>query len=65
MKPQRSSWRVRVGSECLHQHREEEGQVLGTPNGEFMCGVEVDDFWDGVKGWAILSQYVLAVFTLG
>lgn len=29
-----------------------------------MCGVEMDDLWDGVKGRAVLSQHVLPVFTL-
>lgn len=51
-------------SECLHQHGEQQGQVLGTSNREFVCGVEVDDFWDGVKGRAVLSQHVLSVFAL-
>lgn len=52
-------------SECLHQHREQQGQVLGPSDRQFVRGVEVDDFWDGVKGRAVLSQHVLAVFTLG
>ncbi len=52
-------------SECLHQHGEQQGQVLGTSDREFVRGVEVDDFWDGVKGRAVLSQHVLAVFALG
>lgn len=52
-------------SECLHQHGEQQGQVLGTSDREFVRGVEVDDFWDGVKGRAVLSQDVLAVFTPG
>lgn len=48
-------------SECLHQHREEQREVLGAPDGEFVCGVEVDDLWDGVKRRAVLSQDVFAV----
>lgn len=36
-----------------------------TSDREFMCGVEMDDLWDGVKGRAVLSQHVLPVFTLG
>lgn len=52
-------------SECLHQHGEQQGQVLGTSDWEFVCGVEVDDFWDGVKRSAVLSQHVLAIFALG
>lgn len=52
-------------SECLHQHGEQQGQVLSPSDREFVCGVEVDDFWDGVKRWAVLSQHVFAVFTLG
>ena len=39
--------------------------MLGTSDGEFVRGVEVDDFWDGVKVRAVLSQHVLAVFILG
>lgn len=38
--------------------------MLGASDREFVCGVEVDDFWDGVKGGAVLSQHVLAVFIL-
>lgn len=49
-------------SERLHQHREQQREVLGTPDREFVCGVEVDDFWDCVKGRAVLSQDVLPVF---
>lgn len=49
-------------SECLHQHRKEQGQVFCTSDREFMGGVEVDDLWDGVKGRAVLSQHVLPVF---
>lgn len=39
--------------------------MLGTSDGEFVRGVEVDDFWDGVKVRAVLSQHVLAVFIPG
>lgn len=39
--------------------------MLCTTDWEFVCGVEVNDFWDRVKGRAVLSQYVLAIFTLG
>lgn len=52
-------------SECLHQNGEQQGQVLGTSDREFVCGVEVYHLWDGVKWRAVLSQHVLAVFTLG
>lgn len=38
--------------------------MLGTSDWEFVCGVEVDDLWDGVKGWAVLPQHIFAVFTL-
>lgn len=38
--------------------------MLGTSDREFVCGVKVDDLWDGVKGRAVLSQHVLAVFIL-
>lgn len=48
-------------SECLHEHGEEQREVLGAPDGEFVCGVEVDDLWDGVKWRAVLSQDVLPV----
>ena len=54
----------RAQSECLHQHRKEQGQVFCTSDREFMCGVEMDDLWDGVKGRAVLSQHVLPVFAL-
>lgn len=57
-------WERRGQSECLHQHREQQGQVLGTSHWEFVCGVEVYHLWDGVKGRAVLSQHILAVFTL-
>lgn len=57
---------VRGGaSECLHQHGEEQRQMLGASDRELVIGVEVDDFWDGVKGRAVLSQHVLAVFITG
>lgn len=52
-------------SERLHQHREQQGQVLRTTDLEFVCGIEVDDFRDRVKGRTVLSKHVLAVFTLG
>lgn len=39
--------------------------MLSTSDREFMCGVEVYHLWDGVKGGAVLSQDILAVFTLG
>lgn len=48
-------------SECLHEHWEEQREVLGAPDGEFVCGVEVDDLWDGVKRRAVLSQDVFPV----
>ncbi len=51
-------------SERLHQHGEQQGQVLGTSDREFVRGIEVDDLWDGFKGRAVLSQHVLAIFTL-
>lgn len=35
-----------------------------TSDREFMGGVEMDDLRDGVKGRAVLSQHVLAVFAL-
>lgn len=38
--------------------------MLGTSDWEFVCGVEVDDLWDGVKGRAVLSQHILAIFIL-
>lgn len=50
-------------SECLHQDREEQGEVLSTSDWEFVRGVKVDDLWDGVKGWAVLSQNILTIFT--
>lgn len=52
-------------SQCLHQHREEQGQVLGSAYRKFVCGVKMDDLWDGVERRAVLSQHVLAIFTLG
>jgi len=52
-------------SERLHQHGEQQRQMLGASDREFVCGVEVDDFWDGVKGRAVLAQHVLAVFIPG
>lgn len=39
--------------------------MLGTSDGEFVCGVEVYNLWYGVKGRAVLSQHILTVFTLG
>lgn len=38
--------------------------MLCTADWEFVCGVKVDDFWDCVKGRAVLSQYILAIFAL-
>lgn len=38
--------------------------MLGTSDREFVCGVEVDDLWDGVKRRAVLSQHILAIFIL-
>lgn len=52
-------------SERLHQHGEQQGEVLGASDREFVCCVEVDDFRYGVEGRAVLSQHVLAVFALG
>lgn len=52
-------------SECLHEHGEQQREVLGAPDGEFVCGVEVDDLWDGVKRRAVLSQDVLPVLQMG
>lgn len=52
-------------SECLHEHREQQGQVLSTSDWQFVRGVEVDDLWDGVKGRTVLAQDVLAVFAVG
>lgn len=64
MKSQKVQEEGQGQSECLHQHGEQQGQVFGTPDGKFVCGVEVDDLWDGVKRRAVLSKHVLAVFTL-
>lgn len=38
--------------------------MLSTSDGEFVCGVEVYHLWDGVEGGAVLTQHVLAIFTL-
>lgn len=51
-------------SECLHQHGEQQGQVLSSSYGKSVCGVEVNQFWYGVKRRAVLSQHVLAIFAL-
>lgn len=53
--------RVWGQSECLHEHREEQREVLGAPDGEFVRGVEVDDLRDGVERRAVLSQDVFPV----
>lgn len=49
-------------SECLHQHREQQGQVLGPPDREFVRSIKVDDLGDGVKWRAVLSKHVLSIF---
>lgn len=52
-------------SECLHQHREQQGQVLSTSDREFVIGVVVYHLWYGIKGRAVLPQHILTVFTPG
>jgi len=51
-------------SESLNQHGEEQGQVFSSFDGEFMCGVIVDHFRDGVKRRAVLAQDIAAIFAL-
>lgn len=39
--------------------------MLGPSYGKSVIGVEVNQFWYGVERGAVLTQHVLAVFTLG
>lgn len=52
-------------SESLHQHREQQRQVLGSTDRELVCGVKMDDLRDSVEWGAVLTQDVLSVFALG
>ncbi|TRY90198.1 hypothetical protein DNTS_025279, partial [Danionella cerebrum] len=56
----RRRWR----SECLHQHREQQGEVLGSADRQLVGGVEVNDFRDGVERGAVFSQDELPVTRL-
>lgn len=51
-------------SERLHQHREQQGQVFGSADGQFVCGVVMNDFRDGVKRRTVLSQNELPITRL-
>lgn len=52
-------------SEGLHNDRVQQGHVLGSSDGQLVCGVEMDDLWDGREGGAVLPQHVTAVCGLG
>lgn len=56
--------RVCVVSERLHQHREQQGQVFGSADGQFVRGVVMNDFRDGVKRRTVLSQDELPITRL-
>lgn len=51
-------------SESLNQHGEEQGQVFGSFDREFVCGVIVDHFRNGLKWRAVLAKDIAAVFAL-
>lgn len=55
---------VCVASERLHQHREEQRQVFGSTDGQFVCGVVMNDFRDGVERRTVLSQDELPITRL-
>lgn len=48
-------------SEGLHDDRVQQGHVLGSSDGQLVCGVVMDDLWDGGEGGAVLPQHVTAV----
>lgn len=35
--------------------------MLGPSDGQLVCGVVMDDLWDGAEGGAVLPQHVTAV----
>lgn len=39
--------------------------MLGSSDGQLVCGVVMDDLWYGGEGGAVLPQYVTAVCGLG
>lgn len=47
---------VFVSSERLHQHWKQQGQMLGSTDGQLVCGVVMDDFRDGVERRTVLAQ---------
>lgn len=55
---------VCVVSERLHQHWEQQRQVFGSADGQFVCGVVMNDFRDGVKRRTVLSQDELPITRL-
>lgn len=55
---------VCVVSERLHQHREQQRQVFGSADGQFVRGVVMNDFRDGVKRRTVLSQDELPITRL-
>lgn len=55
---------VCVVSERLYQHREQQRQVFGSADGQFVCGVVMNDFRDGVKRRTVLSQDELPITRL-
>lgn len=53
------------GSEGLHDDGVQQGHVLGSSDGQLVCGVVMDDLRDGGEGGAVLPQHVTAVCGLG
>lgn len=51
-------------SEGLHYDRIQQGHVLSSSDRQLVCGVVVDDLWDGGEGRAVLPEHVAPVCRL-
>lgn len=52
-------------SEGLHDDGVQQGHVLGSSDGQLVCGVVMDDLGNGGEGGAVLPQHVTAIYRLG
>lgn len=52
-------------SEGLHNDGVQQGHVLGSSDGQFVCGVVVDDLGDGAERRTVFTENVAAVCGLG
>lgn len=61
----RGKMRAASLSEGLHDDGVQQGHVLGSSDGQLVCGVVMNDLGDGEEGGAVLPQNVTAVCGLG